>query len=297
MANTVYSTEGIDFHLINFVYSFKRTFHCKYYMYIILSDADMHIAYFYQIVTFLVEIAPKVVKRYFELFCLNGESFEEFLNANKHLLFHLHHNLRCCQCDSDHNPKVTQYMSNLMFSTLFRHDSTSKVRSHLTKVNERVVQLCMCQWEPRPNLDVSILDLSLVNILMKTCFTSQFDANMWIKSILEVQNDIFHKSDLKSITLKDFESTWFQLDHAVVRLATLVSPQYNHEINHEATLLKDRDIKSKDKLNLENLCLEYWKLKCGDFEVSVIKRLGYKCINLLKKNLNCTCGSFDMLSW
>lgn len=250
---------------------------------LLFPDADIDANYYYRLVGFLVEVTPKVVRKYFEKTCLQGKTFKIFLEENRHILFHTYETLKCCQCVSTLYSRHSKHMSKQMFSVLYKHDQSKIVYSHVRKNNGRIEQLCMCSWDPHSNIDMTVLDISLANTLMKNCAIMQQGAEQWLRHIVDIRNEIFHKSDIKVISKKDYENMWSTLSGSVGGLTNLISQDYHESIKSEEKNLQDRVIVRREMLQLEDLCREYWKQKCAEFEVSSVKINFY--VILISNNL------------
>lgn len=186
--------------------------------------------------------------------------------------------MKCCGCvsfpDNSNRPNLTK----TQFSVLYKIDSTKHNPSHKRFQSGKTAQVCMCSWSPRPNINTSVLDISLAHIVIKSCGKFELGADTWIETITDIRNEIFHKSDIKALSKNDFENSWEKLVGSVEGLSKLISEEYSSEVQYRIDKLKDRVIISRVKLNLEHLYGDYWKQKSAELEVFSIFLL---CKNLI----------------
>lgn len=192
----------------------------------------------------------------------------KYLETNKHILYHIYETLRCCQCGSFPLKLSRPNLTKTQFLVLYRRESTRHNSSHIRTQNGHTKQVCLCSWIARPTVTTDVLDISLVHIILKNCTNFQLGADTWMKKITEIRNEIFHKSDIKALTKKEFVDFWQSLSGSITGLANLISHDYNMEMQYRIDMLKGRVMVSRDKWKLEHLCLDYWKQKSAELEVN-----------------------------
>ncbi|CAC5390352.1 unnamed protein product [Mytilus coruscus] len=231
---------------------------------------------FHRLVAFLMDIPPDVIRKYIlRKILLNGETFQEYLEKNKHTLYHLYESIICCMCRTNVQIKFSKVFSKEQFRILFKHHHEKINNSHTKRKGKRLVQNCICTLVPIDGIDVSVLDITLAKAILTNCEqTLHTGVSNWLEQIVKARNEIFHLTDLHPIDDNRYNYYWGMISSSVDGLSKLVGQEYN-------TFVKDKVEKLKLKFKIsgiesaeERLCRDYWRDKCVKFENNHRKELG-----------------------
>lgn len=226
---------------------------------------------YYRLVAFIIDIAVNVLHNYLTVCILKGSSLQDYLLKNIHTFVHLQYGLdkTCCKLPYMGNKKKKEYQKRYLnfeeFNKLFTEDP--KIPCILRSDKHH----CCLSFAPE-NIDVNSLDISLMCSIMNTCvdWTNIEHDKAQIDDIKKVRNTIFHSSDSKSIDQNEFESQWNKLSYQVKYLAKTISSDEEKHVEKQISEIKKMVRISIDDLKIKQLCLDYWKDKCSEFEVSCL---------------------------
>lgn len=222
---------------------------------------------------FIIDIAVKVLHKYLRRCILQGSTLEDYLLKNIHIFVHIQYGLDNTCCKQLHlfgkskNKNQERHLNFGQFKKLFREDKTKSCKSNQ---KTKKAKCCCCSFVPE-NIDVGSLDISLMCSIMYTCvdWTNRAHERAQIDHIRNVRNIIFHSSDSKSVDQKQFESLWDELSYPVKYIAKTISSDEEKHVEKQISDHKKMIRISEDDLKIKQLCLDYWKDKCLDFEVSL----------------------------
>lgn len=226
--------------------------------------------HFYRLVALLMEVPPEVIRKYISTNILsNGEKFQEYLEKNKHTLFHLYESMNCCMCVKNGKRKLSKTLSKDQFRILFKSYHEKQNNSHKKYSGERLVQTCICHHVPIQDIDVSVLDITLANVILTKCENIPHERGVynWLEQIVKVRNALFHLTDVRSIDDNKYTYYWNFISGSVDGLSNLVGKHYNESVKNKVNEIKKKFVISGSEYMEERLCREYWRDKCVKFEV------------------------------
>lgn len=187
-------------------------------------------------------ITPDVLYRFFKTVILKGEDFEKYLENKKHTIFHLHHNIPCCEkgCTIE-KLKQQKVLSAEQFNLLFC-ETACEDKSHVKRLNGKLVQKCMCGIAPVVHVMVDVMDITLICCIIKKCENVQQSEEDRLQTIRNVRNKIVHSSNILNMSTLEFNNFWTKLEGALRGLAESVSVDYEKEINGRIYYTKRRSI-------------------------------------------------------
>lgn len=183
-------------------------------------------------------IAPDVLHRFFKTVILKGKDFNKYLEDKIHTIFHLHHTIQCCVngCKTKHS-RQKKVLSAEQFNLLFE-TSACEVKSHVKKIQGRLVQKCICGIRPVMNVKVEVMDITLICCVIKQCESMQKSEEDRLEIIKNVRNKIAHSS----ISRLEFNDYWTKLEGALRGLAKSVSDDFEKNTNGRIFFTKKRKL-------------------------------------------------------
>lgn len=203
----------------------------------------------------LTEIAVNVVRTFLQKE-FQPEDLETFIEKNKTLIYHLHHNRRdgCCMC---FDLPRQQIIRDLQFKMLFVSNGQN--------CKKFAKKCCHCQFKANPNIELKDIDLTLIISLLNNCLTLDPQKNRYLTVIRKSRNEISHCTHENDYDDCHFSTMWGDISTATEYLAKCISEEYSKEI-----LDKIRQLKKRTLLPVEytNAVLEILRWKSNNDEVS-----------------------------
>lgn len=218
-----------------------------------------------------MEVSYFVLWTYIEEKVLGSDNLESYLNTikTKHSIYHTYSKIQCCKCETTKNV-AEKLISKKQFQMLYECDENKSLSVHEKFVKGRLVQKCICCYSAVQNVNVRIFDITLANILIKTCGMHPPGLDMWMRTITEIRNEIFHLSDIQEMTDHKFNLIWQKLEGSIMGIANLLQKNQPNDIQREIEIVKRLEVFSDQELKYERLCRDYWNCKCAEFEVLFI---------------------------
>ncbi|CAG2244025.1 unnamed protein product [Mytilus edulis] len=196
---------------------------------------------------------------------LGTDSFNIFLNKEKHKLVHIYETSQCCECTIE---KISgeKLITKKQLLMLFKSDDMNLIREHRKYAGNKLIQICICKYSAKANIDVRVVDITLANYIIQKCGKHELGIDNWIEQIKDVRNEIFHLSDTKEMTDHIFSNKWTKLEGSIMGIAQVISSEC--AIEKEKTILQTKKltIVSDYMLKYEIICRDYWRNKCAEFE-------------------------------
>lgn len=220
---------------------------------------------YFKLVTLVVDIACLVIWDYIRTRILRHNSFETFLNKQKHNLVHVFETSKCCQCSGEITKE--RLITRKQLLTLYKSDERNNIEDHKKYDGKKIIQICICNYSAIANIDVRVVDNTLANYIIQRCGQQELKVDNWIKQIKDVRNKIFHLSDIQEITKANFKRKWTKLEGSILGIANVVGRAYADITNKRILQIKKITTIAENLFKYEKLCSEYWKNKCAEFEV------------------------------
>lgn len=229
-------------------------------------EIDQKFNYF-KLVALIADTACFVIWKFIEEKILAPNSFETFLNREKHRLIHIYETSECCECQTG---KINRerLISKMQLLLLYKSDETKRNRKHSTYLEGRLIQTCICNYSAIRNVDVKVVDISLAYCLIEKFGKPEFGVDHCIEHIQNVKNELVHRSDEQKITNEQFDRQWSKLEVAILEIANAIGSSYEWETRQRILRTKNHIIKNNYMLKYEMVCRDYWREKCAEFEVS-----------------------------
>lgn len=227
---------------------------------------------YHRLVSLIVDVSQFVLWKYIEDQELGSGNFESYLNTvgTKHTIFHLYKNILCCKCKMKKIVKE-KIISEKQFTMLYRRDVEQSVREHKKYSGEKLFQTCICCYSAVQNVNLRVLDITLAKILINKCGKpAPLGLDVWLSTITEIRNEIFHLSDRQEMTDDKFHRNWQKLEGSIIGIANLVQNDLPKDIRGKIENVKQLVVFSDQELKNERLCRDYWMYKCSTFEVLFI---------------------------
>lgn len=221
-----------------------------------------------KLVALLVDTASHVIWTYIRKQILGSTSFESFLNIieEKHKLIHVYETNACCECVFE-LIKGSKLISRKQLLQLYKSDVSKQIKNHAKYIDGKVVRVCTCKYVAIKDIDVKKIDITLASHIILKCGKQELGLDNWITQIKEVRNEIFHISDMQTVSDNKFNRKWEKVKGSILGIAQLINSEFA-----EITMKKIQQTKTITcipdyMLKYEILCRDYWRNKCAEFEV------------------------------
>lgn len=221
---------------------------------------------YFKLVALIVDIACLVICKYIQENIIGPDSFETFLNKKKHTLVHVYETPECCECRLG---KITgqRLISRKQLLLLYNSDEMKLINSHIKYTKRKLTPICICKYSAIPSIDVKVVDITLANYIIQKCGNQELGIENWIEQIKDVRNEIFHQSDIQNIDDSTFSRNWTKLHGSILGIANAIGEEYAWEIKNKIRETKDIIMIPDYNMKYAQLCKDYWKHKCAEFEV------------------------------
>ncbi|VDI17505.1 Hypothetical predicted protein [Mytilus galloprovincialis] len=227
---------------------------------------------YFKLVALIVDIACCVIWKYIKEKILGPDSFETFLNKERHKLIHIYETCECCECMLG---KITgeRLISRKQLLILYKSEDRKKISAHKKYARGKLTNICICNYSAIANIDVKVVDITLAYYIIKKCGKNEQGIDNWIEQIKDVRNEIFHLSDIQAITDDMFSRKWTKLKGAIEGIAKMIKNTYGEETERKIIRTRNLTIIGGCMLKYEILCRDYWRNKCAEFERSQIEEI------------------------
>ncbi|CAC5388750.1 TTN [Mytilus coruscus] len=176
--------------------------------------------------------------------------------------------MSCCMCGQNGKWKFSKILSKDQFRILFKSNHDKLDNSHTKRSGKRLVQTCICHLVPIQCINVSVLDITLANVILTKCENIPHERGVynWLEQIVKARNALFHLTDLRSIDDNTYNYYWNSISGSVEGLSNLVGQTYNESVKNKVNEIKRKFTMLGSEYMEENLCREYWREKCVMFE-------------------------------
>lgn len=196
---------------------------------------------FYRLFQFSCNTSVKVTRAFTKWNVLNNfeNSFEKFLEAHKHAIYHLWCNtVKCCQC-SNFQLTIRSSLGKENFIKLY-NISKNNTKGHFIIRQSKVVQHCVCHVSVNTQCSLNTLDITMLYTLLTNCANLSSAETMWLTCIKDIRNKIAHAPCTAHYEKARLEKWWTMLEGAVLGLASNVSQEYYEEsIKENIDILKN----------------------------------------------------------
>ncbi|CAG2257348.1 TN [Mytilus edulis] len=233
-----------------------------------VSDIDMtqqHRNNYFKLVALIVDVAYLVISKYIKEKILGPDSFETFLNKEKHKLVHIYETSQCCECRIP-SIKKEKLISRKQLLILYKSDEGNQIRDHKKYAKNKLTQICICEYSAKAHIDVRVVDITLANYIIQKCGKHALGIDNWIEQIKDVRNEIFHLSDIQEMTDQIFGIKWTKLEGSIMGIAKEISSDYADEAEKHIMQTQKLTIIGDYMLKYEIICRDYWRNKCAEFE-------------------------------
>ncbi|VDH91779.1 Hypothetical predicted protein [Mytilus galloprovincialis] len=234
---------------------------------------------YFKLVALIVDVAYLVISKYIKEKILGSDSFESFLNKEKHKLVHIYETSPCCECRilSINGEKL---ISKKQLHILYKSDEGTQIRDHKEYTGNKLTRICICKYSAKAHIDVRVADITLANYIIQKCGKQELGINNWIKQIKDVRNEIFHLSDIQEMTDDIFGRKWSKLEGSIMGIAKVIGSAYPVETERMIMQTKNLTIVDDYMLKYEIICRDYWINKCAEFERAQHKMIEEKAASL-----------------
>ncbi|VDI36289.1 Hypothetical predicted protein, partial [Mytilus galloprovincialis] len=234
---------------------------------------------YFKLVAVIVDVAYLVISKYIKEKILGSDSFESFLNKEKHKLVHIYETSPCCECRilSINGEKL---ISKKQLHMLYKSDEGNQIRDHKEYTGSKLTRICICKYSAKAHIDVRVVDITLANYIIQKCGKQGLGIDNWIEQIKDVRNEIFHRSDIQEMTNDIFDRKWSKLEGSIMGIAKEIGSAYPVEIEQMIMQTKKLTIVDDYMLKYEIICRDYWRNKCIEFERAQHKMIEEKAASL-----------------
>ncbi|CAC5379421.1 unnamed protein product [Mytilus coruscus] len=193
------------------------------------------------------------------------KTLEDFLNANKHTIYHLmHHNTNCCQCPLGFvfpcdRPQINQLQWNTMFSSLLLPCANDRKRSYNGTTS-------ICSVSATPWISIHHLDLNLQGVLLQYCCPLRKS----VTDLADIRNVNYGHVQEARMSDADYKQVFDEIENNLTAIASVCGNKGEVKQN-----LQDLQKRTLDK----TLCLQY--------QNSLLEHFRY--VNEMKYNLDIYC--------
>ncbi|CAG2217848.1 unnamed protein product [Mytilus edulis] len=224
---------------------------------------------YFKLVAVIVDVAYLVISKYIKEKILGSDSFESFLNKEKHKLVHIYETSPCCECRilSINGEKL---ISKKQLHMLYKSDEGNQIHDHKEYTGNKLTRICICKYSAKAHIDVRVVDITLANYIIQKCGKHALGIDNWIEQIKDVRNEIFHLSDIQEMTNDIFDRKWSKLEGSIMGIAKVIGSAYPVETEQMIMQTKKLTIVDDYMLKYEIICRDYWRNKCTEFEVRLV---------------------------
>lgn len=172
-----------------------------------------------------------------------GKSLEDFLNLNKHTIYHLlNNNTRCCLCPSGFvfpcdRPQIIQTEWNNMFSSLMLPCTNDRKRSYNGTTS-------ICSVSATLGISIHHIDLKLQNVLLQYCCPLRKS----VIDLVEIRNVRYGHVQEARMSDADYKQVFQEIENNLKAIASVCG-----NIGEVKQKLQDLQNRTLD----ETLCLQY----------------------------------------
>ncbi|CAG2205717.1 unnamed protein product [Mytilus edulis] len=211
---------------------------------------------FFRLVAVIVDVVYLVIRKYIKEKILGSDSFESFLNKEKHKLVHIFETSKCCECTI---PSIQRekLISHQQFLMLYKSNKRNLISNHKKYAGGKLTQICICEYSAKANIDVRVVDITLANYIIQKCGKHECGIDNWIEQIKDVRNEIFHLSDIQELTDDEFSRKWTTLGGSITGIANVIGIAYAVEIEKnimqakKLTIIGDYMLKAQNQVITE----------------------------------------------
>ncbi|XP_076085677.1 uncharacterized protein LOC143056485 isoform X3 [Mytilus galloprovincialis] len=225
-----------------------------------------------KLVALLVDTASHVIWTYIRKQILGSTSFESFLNIieEKHKLIHVYETNACCECVFE-LIKGSKLISRKQLLLLYKSDVSKQIKNHAKYIDGKVVRVCTCKYVAIKDIDVKKIDITLASHIILKCGKQELGLDNWITQIKEVRNEIFHISDMQTVSDNKFNRKWEKVKGSILGIAQLINSEFAEITTKKIQQTKTITCIPDYMLKYEILCRDYWRNKCAEFERTQIE--------------------------
>ncbi|XP_063410710.1 uncharacterized protein LOC134693739 [Mytilus trossulus] len=225
-----------------------------------------------KLVALLVDTACHVIWTYMRKQILGSSSFESFLNMieEKHKLIHAYETNECCKCVFE-LIKGSKLISRKQLLILYKSDVSKQIKNHAKYIDGKVVRVCTCNYVAIKDIDVKTIDITLASHIILKCGKQELGLHNWITQIKEVRNEIFHISDMQTVSDNKFNRKWEKVKGSILGIAQLINCKFAEITKKKIQQTKTITCIPDYMLKYEILCRDYWRNKCAEFERAQIE--------------------------
>ncbi|VDI78006.1 Hypothetical predicted protein [Mytilus galloprovincialis] len=194
-----------------------------------------------------------------------GESLEDYLNSNKHTIYHLlNNNTNCCLCPSGFvfpcdRPQIIHSEWNNMFSSLLLPCKNDRKRSYNGTTS-------ICSVSATPGISIHHLDLKLQGVLLQYCCPLRKS----VADLADIRNVKYGHVQEARMSDVDYKHVFNDIEKNLMAIATVCG-----NIGEVKQSLQDLQNRTLDA----TLCLQY--------QNSLLEHLRY--VNEMKDNIQICC--------
>jgi len=141
---------------------------------------------------------------------LQGTSLQDFLENNKHIIFHFWQNkIHCCLCRGSSNSSRCQILNRKQWNILFVNNTNTCMNC---------INNCVCEYSAKIGIGFGVFDISLITCIILNCVTMSTQVKPHIERIRVLRNTTDHKPQ-KQLTNQEFEDHWQEVRSCILNIA------------------------------------------------------------------------------
>ncbi|CAC5399920.1 unnamed protein product [Mytilus coruscus] len=229
-----------------------------------MDDEDEERRLFLRLYYFCIDKSMCILGIYMNTFLLFNSSFEDFLNTNKHEIFHKWNaTTPCCKCITTASLAASNkksYLKKDQIEMLYKFDGQATV-GHEQITKKQIKQYCICSMYAIPDIETDTIDISTAYCIIKTCSDTLFKRiENPLETIKRIRNKLSHLYGGK-INKALFNTEWAELEKAVLIIVGYISPSLPRYEQKQIDKLKNENVKVADvydKLSEWERKMQYW---------------------------------------
>ncbi|KAK3099776.1 hypothetical protein FSP39_009494 [Pinctada imbricata] len=166
----------------------------------------------------------------------------DFLEKNKHSIFHLYAKKCCCK-------QLQQNRSNPMYKSQW--DSLFMQNTSSCQKGKNID--CPCKYDCKPGLTTNVMDITLCCLVINNICPA-VDLNH-IKTIREIRNNLIHAESAR-LDLPTYNGYWNRIKTAICQLAQNVSTMLHTDTVNKIDELETRVMDPVELSELRNLVID-----------------------------------------
>ncbi|CAC5412710.1 unnamed protein product [Mytilus coruscus] len=164
------------------------------------------------------------------------KTFEEFLNTEKHIIFHeCTPNHPCCYCDEVSLASSSKRRSLRVDDFTMLYDQKGVDETHVIKRSKKIVKHCICGITAKKDVTVDVINTNIAIMILRKFSRETVQQRKWLHQIKQVMYYLMYNGK-RQIEEPCFRNYWSFLKLSFLGLAKSISTGYHQRVNKQLDL-------------------------------------------------------------